>query len=72
VSSWRYATPQVPLGRPRVPAGTDGGVRPEPIALSAGLRHLAQRTGVPTLFGGPNCTKKGMAFAASKPRGASG
>ncbi len=67
-----HATYQIPVGRPRVPAGINGGVCPEPIAFSAGLRHLAQRTGVPTLFDGSNATKKGMAFAASKPRGASG
>ena len=62
---------QIPSGQQGVPAGV-GGPCPEPIALAASLRHLAQRTGVPTLFGGPNGTKRGMAFAASDPRGASG
>jgi hypothetical protein len=63
---------QVPLARPAAPAGIDGGVCPKPVSLSAGLRHRAQRTGVPMLFGGPNGTKEGTAFAALQVREASG
>jgi hypothetical protein len=59
----------VPLGQQGVP---DGGVCPKPVSLSAGLRHRAQRTGVPMLFGGPNGTKEGTAFAALQVREASG
>ncbi len=63
---------QIPSGRQGVPTGIDDGVRPRPIVLPADLCHLAQRTGVPTLFVGPNGTKQGMAFAAFEPRGTSG
>jgi hypothetical protein len=63
---------RIPFGQLSVPAGIDGGVSPEPIALSVGPWHLAQRTGVPTLFDGPNGTEKGMAFAALQEREASG
>lgn len=62
---------QIPLGQQAVPAGV-GGARPKPVSLTAGLRHLAERTGVPMLFGGPNGTKKGAAFAALQVREASG
>jgi hypothetical protein len=63
---------QIPFGQQAVPAGVGSGLRPKPVSLTSGLRHLAERTGVPMLFGGPNGTKKGAAFAALQVREASG
>jgi hypothetical protein len=63
---------QIPSGHQGVPTGTYGGTRLRPIVIPADLCHLAQRTGVPTLFVGPNGTKQGMAFAAFEPGGTSG
>jgi hypothetical protein len=61
---------QIPLGQ-RMPAGIGAGVRPKPGPRSAGLRHVAERTGAPRLFVGTNGTD-GPAFAALRPREASG
>jgi hypothetical protein len=72
VSSRLSAIYQIPLGHRGMPVGIDGGVCPETIAFSADLRHLAERTGVPSLFDGPNGTEKGAAFAALQEGEASG
>jgi hypothetical protein len=70
--SIRLRVTYLPTGQ-TVPAGIAGDVCPKPFSLSAGMRHLAEPIGVPMLLGGPNGTKQqGMAFAASRPRGASG
>jgi hypothetical protein len=66
------ASSAIPFGHLGMPVGIEGGACPEPIARSAGVCHLAQRTGVPSLFDGPNGAEKGTAFAALREREASG
>ncbi len=62
---------QIPSGQRTMPAGIGAGMRPKPGPLSAGPRHLAEWTGVPTLLDGTIGTN-GTAFAALRPREASG
>jgi hypothetical protein len=61
---------QIPLAQ-RLRAGIDAGMCPKPGPRSAGPRHLAESTGARVIFAGTNGTN-GPAFAASRPREASG
>ncbi len=63
---------QIPSGQQIVPAGIGAGVCPKPGLTSAGPPHLAERTGVLRFLFDRTIGTNGTAFAALRPREASG